>query len=244
MTVPTHVVIPTRDRLDLCAELTTELILQYEFDHMWVFDNSDAQDAADHLMLDQRLHVVPARGWGIYGMWNYGWKKALDETRGIMSDTNAPLNLAILNDDIKVPDGFLSLLARPLRLPENDDVWCVYPDYNASLEDWDDYAEWIPDQLNRTGNATFRKGGMCGWAFMLKGEKHFTDDLPFVDEQFEWWCGDDDLAQQIVKCGGEIARVDGLPLDHVSEATARLHPELHAAKSRDIERFRSKYGSF
>lgn len=235
MTVPTHVVIPTRDRLDLCAELTTELILQYEFDKMWVCDNTDAQDAGDHLMLDRRLEIIPAPTMKIYEMWNEGWLRSIRSTKNV----GDPVNVAILNDDIRVPDSFLGSLAHALRAPENDDVWCVYPDYTLPLAVGNEVT-----CVTRTGNTTFRKGGMSGWAFMIKGEKHDTANLPWIDERFQWWCGDDDLAEQIVQCGGEIARVDGLPCEHESEASARLHPELHQVKGEDINRFRGKYGRF
>jgi GT2 family glycosyltransferase len=83
---------------------------------------------------------------------------------------------------------------------------------------------------------------MCGWAFMIKGEAHTLGGLPLIDDGFRWWCGDDDLAFQIQRLGYKIGRVNGLPVDHLGEASIPRHSELHRIKWEDMVRFKAKYG--
>jgi hypothetical protein len=225
VTVPTTVVIPTRDnRGTLCASLVTDLLIQYEFDKLLVFDNSDEQDAADHFMLDKRLKVVPAKGKRIYEMWDWGWEMSC-------ALFDKAVNVAFLNDDIKIPDNFLGALGHAVR--SSDTIGCAYPDYTVRAEESDPRGLYVPT----TG--TYRAGGMCGWAFMIRGE--LRTRIGPIDTQFEWWFGDDDLERRIREAGFDVVRIPGLGLDHESEATARLHDWTHEAKDRDADRYRAKY---
>lgn len=229
MTVPTYVVIPTRDRrTDLLPPLVTELLVQYEFDQMAVFDNSPEGDAAQYLMIDRRLKVIPAAGKSIHEMWNEGWARAMALYKKV--------NIAFLNDDINVPDAFLSTLAHALRA--DDSRWCVYPDYRVTAAASDPTGTITPTK------GTYQHGGMCGWAFMIRGEMILEEGItPLFDVDFQWWYGDDDLVRRIDNAGGLVCRVDGLGIDHWGEATASAtgNAWTHEAKTLDTKRFREKY---
>jgi hypothetical protein len=123
-------------------------------------------------------------------------------------------------------------------LRSNDSIWAVYPDYRVDATTTE-LPSVIPLDLTPT-KGTYQHGGMCGWAFMLRGEA----PIPPVDEQFEWWYGDDDLVRNITTRGKKVCRVNGLGLNHVNEATANNGDNewTHGAKSRDSKRFKEKWG--
>lgn len=227
MTVPTVVAIPTRDRFDLLVPLVTELLLQDQHDRLLVLDNSDAQNACEYLVLDKKLSVIPCADMKIYAMWNWAWDWALKKYP-------SRVNVALLNDDILIPENFIGTLSSALRHDKRD-WWCVYPNYHRSL------ADGVVDLGITATEGTYKDGGMSGWAFMFRGEIRYRN-VPFIDENFEWWCGDDDFARQVVKRGGQIGRVNGLPVEHPHESTAQNYPELQVAKEADINYLKYKYG--
>lgn len=224
MTIKNYVVIPFRDEPELTTRLVRELLEQDEVDELLLYDNgsSSVRFLDSFVKEDHRVRIFSRPRSSIYQMWNEGWKRAVEETHG------QPVNVAILNNDISIPSKFLSTLARWLR--SSDTPWCVYPDYNLAL--WQSGAQ----RAVRTVG-TYKDGGMCGWAFMLKGET-VHEGMPYVDEGFEWWFGDDDIVRNIYQLGHEVWRIQGLPLDHHGEATASngLNEWTHAAKERDVRR--------
>lgn len=227
--VPTVAVIPTALESALLGELLLELVDQ-NIDQVFLFDNSTTQDAEDVLDVfdyaPRNIEVIPALGERLYAMWNRGWELALRYSKGY------PVNVAFLNDDIAIGSHFIDTLGTWLRSDEK--WWCVYPDYNALIFG-------VTSETITATTGTFKDGGMCGWAFMIRGEL-LRAPLPAIDEHFVWWCGDDDLARQITMHGGLIGRVNGLGLRHVGSASARNHPELDAIGWEDMARLQRKYG--
>lgn len=228
MSVPTVVVIPTKDRrVDSLPALVTELLVQHEAAEILVMDNSDEQDADEYLMIDRSLHVVNCAWLPLYRMWNDGWRKALE------LHPNGAVNVAFLNDDLMIPDAFLSTLAGVLR--EDDALWAVSPTPQLTCADEPDVIE-----VTRV-RGTYRDGGILGWAFLIRGELARDGLIPFVDEDFKWWCGDDDLIRQIELAGGELARVN-IGVDHEGEGTARHYRNwVESTKLADMELFKAKY---
>lgn len=230
MPVPTVVVIPFRGKLEMTGDLVHQLANYGGADEVHLFDN-DSPEGPD---------AVEDWAWGlghpnvtvhhrpdatITQMWNEGWQWALEESAG------PQVNVAFLNNDITVPPGFLQRLARDLR--DHDEAWISYPDY--------DHQGAVADLGVRVTQGSFRHGGMCGWAFMLKGEAA-RHGLPFVDEQFQWWCGDDDLAFAVQACGFAQLRCLGLPVAHRGSVTAHERPELHEIGYQDMQRLKEKWG--
>jgi GT2 family glycosyltransferase len=147
--------------------------------------------------------------------------------------------LAILNNDIVVPSGFLGYLSSALNAAD-EDVWITYPDYDRPLSAGADVTD--PPTVRRT-SGTWKLGGMSGFAFMLRPERHDTHGWPLIDESFEWLCGDGDLCTQMQQLGGCAARVEGLPVLHDHRRTSRngRNTWTAAAAKRDLARSRAKY---
>lgn len=228
--IPNVVVIPTRDHATtLCCDLLTQLADQGETDLCIVYDNR-SDDTFQVIPPETR---IPSLQWRrtpdmtITQMWNHGWASAC------VYGLDGPVNVAFLNDDIVIPPGFIGTLARRVR---DDPYWLVCPDWHRSIAQGDE-SRLHP---TRKVQGTARNLGVCGWAFMLRGEL-LGAPLPPIDEQFVHWCGDDDLVKQIDLHGGACGQVDGLPLDHLGSMTTHLHPELHAVGWQDVERFEEKY---
>ncbi len=226
--------IPTRYWPDTLRDLVVDLIMLNEHDEIWILDNSDEDRSKyPHWGLGDRLKVIPCEGLTIYQMWNLAWMQALESS--FEQEEAQEVNLAILNDDISIaPFPFLATMRHWLR--DNPETAAVCPDYGRRVAQG-----FYASNAAETVSGSFKDGGLCGWAFMFKAEWHITHDVPLVDEQFEWWCGDDDLFRQL-GMKGKLRRIPGLPLDHVGGLSEVQRPELQLAKGRDIERFVAKYG--
>lgn len=229
--IPNVVVIPTRDHADtLCCDLITQLLDQDETDKIFVYDNRNSLDGVSKLRHEwpgAPVIVFSTPSWTITKMWNHGWASAL------VFGLDGPVNVAFLNDDIVILPGFIGTLAARVR---EDPYWLVCPDWMRS-NDKGDESRLHP---TRPVQGTARNLGVCGWAFMLRGEL-LGAPLPPIDEQFIHWCGDDDLVKQIDLHGGVCGQVDGLPLNHLGSMTTHLHPELHEIGWEDVKRFEEKY---
>lgn len=228
-----YVVIPTRDKWADAAALVEELVDQGETDAIFLFDNNPIpqlellDNVHDDGEFKTRVKVTHSPGWSIYEMWNVGMQW------GAFLAANGESNITILNDDIRIPKGFIGKMAAQLRSTQL--AWLVSPDYNLPLAN-ERATQWLDFT---TG--TYKDGGVCGWAFMLRGEK-MGNTVPFIDRRFRWWCGDDDLVKQIELKGGLTGIIRGLPVEHEGTATGGLYPHLHQVGQDDLERFKAKYG--
>lgn len=111
----------------------------------------------------------------------------------------------------------------------NDDVE-VAPDFVAQLEaglrSSDD--NWI---------ACPGEGGMTGWAFMLRGEAGLR-----LDEQFEFWYGDTDIAKQATSAGKNVVSVPRALARHLDPMKSTfVNPERLAQALRDEQRYAEKW---
>lgn len=224
--IPRVVVIPTRDRrVDLLPLLIEDLL---HGDDCWiiVMDNSDEQDAAAYLPDSSRLLVHPSPGAGIYQMWNVGWGYALGK-----AEFGAPVDVAFLNDDLRVPPNLVGALSDALR--SDDDVWASYPDYRTNVAEDRGSGAVVPTF------GVLRHGGMCGFCFMIRGELLNRGLEPF-NEDFNWWFGDDDIAFQIARAEKKIVRVERVGIEHVgggsqSRHRSNRHGMVDADKARAAE---------
>jgi hypothetical protein len=233
--VKTIAAIPTRFVPDTFRQLLVDLRYLDEHDLVIVLDDTDDQRLRHWLPEDERdpklevWHPPAHLHHDLYGMWNFAWSMLLE------SYPDEEINLAFLNDDITIPtQEFLAPLAEELRADPDRGIVC--PDYRLPLSAHS--VHHGPDLVR----GTYRNHGICGWAFMFAAEWHTTRGVPFVDPQFEWWCGDDDLVRQLEIAGAKPAIVTGLPVDHMGEYSAQQVPELHQTKYDDLVRFNKKYG--
>jgi hypothetical protein len=217
MRIPTVAVIPSRYEPKRLRALAYPLMREAE---VIILDNGHEPPLRSK---NPRLRVVDARGDSIYRMWNRGWEIARE--RG-------PVNVAILNDDIVILPGTLTLLAQALRADPR--IGCVYPD--ASVR-----SGRLPWRITYTTEWDPAGGrSMTGFCFMFKGEL----DLPPFDEGMEWWYGDSEFDESVKLAGYGVARIDGVPITHISDAETddwARRPELKAATERDGLRWAARH---
>lgn len=221
--VSTHIVIPVRDQVDITQSIVEQLQQQIGWEKLWIFDNGSVDNTWDYLMKvsseDSRICPINALGAGIYDMWDEGFRVSLHEGADFV---------AILNNDLILSFNTIQIMKNALSY--NKDAWIAYPDYNAQF----------PGTINyRETKGTYRHGGMSGFCFMLKAKK--IDWSPLVDPRFIWWGGDDDIAFEVEKRGGQQIRVMGLPVEHLHEGTARHH-DLGIQKGLDMQSIFIKWG--
>lgn len=206
---PTYVVIPVRDRHHYTDALLRQLEVPAE--RVILIDNASSTPASE--VFAGRARVVPHPQRNISALWNAG----LDL---IAAEQSGPHNVAILNNDLSVPPGFLSGLANGLR--SRPDHLIAYPDHERRLP------AGICDPAGR----------MSGFAFMLRGEAGLR-----LDPQFVWWYGDDDLARQARK-RGKVVCVGGLHVEHLaSNQSTEADPGLQATARGDQARFEAKWSA-
>jgi GT2 family glycosyltransferase len=223
--VPTFVVIPVKDRLDLTRRLVDHLAAEGGYQALFVLDNGSTDGTAAWLRRQPvRRMIVPveAAGVDIYGMWNLGVRLArARDPRG---------NVAVLNNDIRTGPGFLARLAAGLR--SRPDLWVVCPNYDRR-----------PVRGVQYVRSTFKHGGLAGFAFMARGE--IFDEVSF-DESFRWWYGDDDFVAQVEARGGRAGIVGDATVEHIGGGaqTVRYTPGVLADIERDRRRMWAKWRHF
>jgi hypothetical protein len=238
--IPTYVAIPFLGKLDMTIALVNKL-LDYDGNISRVFLLDNGPLKADYIHNWEKLEVdskhrfsiehVDMHGKTLTEMWNEAWRRVMGR---------APVaNLAILNNDIKVQAESVTALAEALR--SNDKWWAVCPDHPGK--------DRVPNQpegeIREVHTVGIPRdyaplGGMCGWAFMVRTET--AAPMP-IDEQFHWWCGDNEVVASIEAWGHKVGLVQGLSCEHLVSATlneriAELQPEI----DQDLKRYEAKRG--
>lgn len=215
---PTFVVIPTRWEPERLRRLLA--VVAPDATATLLVDTGHDPALAD-LGLGPRVHVLdPEPGASIYGWWNQGWRTA----RQLSGE--GPFNLAVLNDDVTLLPGSLSLMARCLR--SRPDVGAVYPDTRHRTAR-SPVPRRIALEIDRAPDGPRELTGFC---FMFRGEL----PLPLFDEGYTWWYGDTQFDESVRLLGYGVARVVGLPVDHRSDAEANdwaRRPELKQIVEQD-----------
>ncbi len=235
ITVAIPVYFPTREHVRMTATFL-EKVLSERVARIYVANNGGIEPHAGEgvALLEQltaregeRLHTIPAHGLGIYEAWNLAWKAAL-------SDFGDEVLIAFLNNDIDFRSGTLEVLARAVL---RNEIWVAYPDPRCCVN----------DGVRLTGR-TFstrgskRHGGMTGHCFLIKGGIHTKAGFPLFDSRYRCWYGDDDFAFRVDQYNYQIHCVEGLPCDHLNEATMRHRPDLMAQREADHRYFVSQWG--
>lgn len=228
---PNVVVIPSRYRGKELLGLAAQLMDDPATHMVVICDNG--YSATDRQRLEElksvyytRMRFLDARNWRFHKMWNKGWEEARAYARG------GEVNVLFLNDDVSIPPGLVSTLSFQLR--SRDDVGIVYPDYTRPLADGFGDEFWMRETLG-----TYTQQGMSGFAFMIRGELEFFA----FDEAMVWICGDDDIAETFHAEGWKQARVMGLPIEHVGEASTKSYvADYDSIRERDTELLREKWG--
>lgn len=144
--------------------------------------------------------------------WNRGLERA---DRRNWDDT---WEVAIVNDDCIVPDGWMEAVCSGMR--QRQAVAGCSGAHDITLR----VPEPVPLDMR-----------MQGFAFVLAGEKQLR-----FDEQLTWWCGDDDMDWRSREAGG-MSMIRGFPVQHLYP-NGQMTPELHVQVAGDMQRFVDKWG--
>lgn len=243
----TSVIVPVRNEWPLTRRMLASLDAD-QVDHVLVLDNGSEDQTASEIRswqrtrkyaewypLGSKIHRADQAGRTIYEMWNHGFDWAMRQRGG---ETDGHSYVLVTNNDLILPHGAVGALRRALALDPS--LWVVYPDYHAPWRaEFTMDERWPPIAIT---SGVLSDGGMFGACFMLAG--HRLPWRPLIsDLAYEWWYGDNHLAECIREAGGEQARIVGLPVEHVNEGTAsKLEPGvLYAMKHRDRDRWLRRY---
>lgn len=226
----TWATIPYRDKPELTGPLLKQLADEDALEGVILLDHASTHatysEIRELIRRECRLHYVLHRfapDVTLTRMWNSAWETAED----LKVDA-----LAYLNNDISIPTGFIGALTEALR--SDDQMWAVSADWHLG-----------PGHPLRPAGVRYvsgsqRHGGMCGWAFMVRVAAR-AEGLPPIDEQFQWWCGDDDLAFAIEAAGRKVGLAQGVPVDHQRSQTLITRPELTQVCNEDLGRCITKW---
>jgi GT2 family glycosyltransferase len=212
-------VIPSKDRPEMLADLVRSLIKDDV--QVVVVDTGyepafGSQHPLVHWVRDTEQPPNISR-W---------WNRGLDYVDGIMAMTdNEEFIVAVLNDDIVIPEGFVQWLG----------VFIVSQDAVGAYPDQHDYF------IGQASCHKFSKAEpvslfmrMPGYAFALRGSAGLR-----ADETLQWWYGDDDLDWRIREAGGNVL-VGGLKVEHLSANTTTVG-KLAAQAGLDRQTFIDKW---
>lgn len=209
-------VIPSRSRRELLDALVTQLVA--EDVGVIVVDNGydpPYDEAYERGALIARHTENPPN---LSRLWNIGL-----ETAHRLAEEDYVV--AVLNDDVILPTGFMSRLARVI---DQTGAAAAFPDVHRVLP---------PEHLliHREAKPVPLQTRLCGFAFALRGDAGIR-----ADESLAWWYGDDDIDWTARTRGGSVL-VGGLTLTH-------LHPNqttigvLAEQAGRDRQTFIAKWG--
>jgi hypothetical protein len=222
--IPNVVVIPMKGHLDLTMQLVERLAEQRECDRIVVMDNGSDEETRARLAdpsiwpAGASVAVVDAAGLNIHQMWNHGMRLA--------RQWYWPCNVAILNNDLRIGDRFLSRLARALRTQPLMAV--VSPNYDGRsrrLEGGEAAAvELVEDICAGRYDGT---GGLAGFAFMLRVETGYQ-----FPEQLNWWYGDNDLIATVLQAGHRAGIVLDAECEHIGGGSQTAQDIEHTEEFR------------
>jgi len=233
--VRTVVGIPFIDETDRTAEVIEAVLADPAVDVLFLADNGSTDprllEYLDRVILSPRvvLNRGPAleAGGSLYALWN----EVVRTAQAI--EPGDPVNVALLNNDVRFLPGTIEALADALRSSPSE-VAAVYPDWNRRLTDGHDVAG-----LTVTSGA-WSKGGLSGFAFLFAGEL-MGPVIPYFDERYRLIHGDGDFVEDLEAAGLTAARVDGLPLEHDKSTTLNAQREWTGpVKAEDTLRRKAK----
>jgi hypothetical protein len=211
-----YAVVATRDRPAELAAVVNALHVQGAA--VVVVDNGSSPPAAPPAPCT--VIVDGEQPPNLSRLWNLG----LDETAKDATEAGlAEWDVAILNDDAVVPDGWYGACAAGMR---QACAAAACSDPHGRLA--------APLLKTKPDRDVFTR--MCGWAFVLRGELRFR-----FDERFRWWFGDSD-ADWWARAAGGMVVIPGYPVGN-RWANSTTTGVLAEQAGRDRAAFAAKHGS-
>lgn len=151
--------------------------------------------------------------------WNTGidWAKNVATALG-----HERWDVAIINDDVIVPSGWMCFVADDLR------EYGAVAGCSGGL----DYGSLI---VHRVAGPVPLHERMQGFAFVICGESGLR-----ADEELTWYFGDDDLGWRAAEAGG-MALKPGCHVTHLYP-NGQVTPDLHVQNAESAEAFKAKWG--
>lgn len=219
--------IPTINKLEWTSPLIEHLLQAEQLDEVWLYDNGSTDNTriwAEHrLKLDTRLKYIDASSMRLYDMWNDMILKA--------SRLDDKVNLAILNNDIRLPHNSISTMSNLMR-KEKYQLVAIDPGRPAIFtKTINIYAGegTVPNPIDAYIERMGPKNRV-GWAFVVAAE--WWKDEPFaIHPDYIIWYGDNDLYLRTHRRGGKIGWARGIGCDHAMEQSDSEYPQKwdHAA---------------
>jgi hypothetical protein len=161
-----------------------------------VLDNGAHRNTIDRLSQNPIVEIVSCISLGIYTMWNIGIKKCLEE--------NPDQIICIFNDDIVIdekPNWFNDLF-----IPfSEEDVWATCANYS----------DFVGEKYYIEVSGTFKDNGFGGFCFAVTSNA-YKSGLPFFDEKYNWWYGDDDFVHSIHHMNKKVTLSTEARINHIN----------------------------
>jgi hypothetical protein len=218
--IPRYAVIPSNGRE--CLKQCVDAVLP-QVDHLVIVIGSKEHDQAKFNFLPEATVFFwdgTSTNMNISEWWNNGLETATGMARFRAAPSHGKFDVAIINDDVIIPEGWFDAVAGTMR--------------QMGVAAACSGGAGMP-VLHTQNQAPPLATRMQGFAFILAGELGLR-----ADEQFIWYCGDDDLGRRAAMAGGMVM----IPNFHVNHLhpNGQVNDELAAAIPGDMQRYVDKWG--
>jgi glycosyltransferase involved in cell wall biosynthesis len=182
LVIPRYAIVLTHNRPELLTQCVAAIRAQA--DVVLVIDNaSDPPVALDDFPDPVNILTLirdPEQPPNLSRLWNRGFDR-------IMNRALSPeWDVAVLCDDVIVPDGWFETVATGMR---------ANGAAAASTHQWSE----VHTPILKKAPDNDLNNRMCGWAFVVAGEKNLR-----ADEDLKWWWCDTDMDWQARNNGGMV----------------------------------------
>jgi hypothetical protein len=222
-----YAVIPTRNRPGDLADCVAAIWPQT--DEIIIIDNGDpaVDPGGGYRSAPEATLVIgePTQPPNLSRLWNLGLRACHDNYTGQRPAGMNTWQIAVLNDDAIVPDGWMDACCDALA------------ETGAAAACSDPYGILTEPLVHTEPGPVDLRTRLCGWAFVLRGETGLL-----ADEDLRWWYGDDMLDWRARELGGTVV-IPGYPVQHrYPNASTTASPALAAQAALDRETFIAKWG--
>ena len=220
MRIPRYAIIPTNGRE--CLKQCLDAIMPQVDEAIVIWTKSTEELNA---LVDLGFNNVTFIGENLELNISKWWNLGLDFCRDfghlmVSANTTGKCDVAIINDDVIVPEGWFDAVAGKMR------------EFKAAAAC--SGGSGMPVLHTHSGPVPLHTR-MQGFAFILAGESGLR-----ADEQFRWYCGDDDLGWRAAGVGGMVM-IPGFHVNHLYP-NQQVTPEMQGLIAEDMQRFVDKWG--